>query len=154
MHLMCPWSFISRTSFHRLFFKPIKILAVDTNSYFDVISTNYMCECLHFVLMVLWYSGEWMASWLKKISSGNGSRSLKEKIMKWVFQTLVKDCDWITLYNYNIHFTRKLKRTVTAVEYQRATINTPRGFHVQTTCFHVVSTWNPRGVFLGRWSFP
>ena len=25
-------------------------------------------------------------------------------------------------------------------------INTPRGFHVR---FHVVSTWNPRGVFVG-----
>ena len=34
-----------------------------------------------------------MASWLQKISSGNESRARNEKMMKWVFQTLVKDRD-------------------------------------------------------------
>ena len=32
-----------------------------------------------------------MASWLQKIFSGNKSRALKEKMMKWVFQTPAKD---------------------------------------------------------------
>ena len=66
------------------------------NCYLDLSSTNYMCYCLHFVLIMLWYSGEWMASWLQKRSSGNESRARKEKMMKWVFQTLAKDRDWIT----------------------------------------------------------
>ena len=34
-----------------------------------------------------------MASWLQKISSGNESRARKEKMIKWVFQTLAEDSD-------------------------------------------------------------
>ena len=37
-----------------------------------------------------------MASCLQKIPSGNESRARKEKMMKWVFQTLAKDRDWIS----------------------------------------------------------
>ena len=36
-----------------------------------------------------------MASCLQKIPSGNESRARKEKMMKWVFETLAKDRDWI-----------------------------------------------------------
>ena len=32
-----------------------------------------------------------MASCLQKIPSGNESRERKEKMMKWVFQTIAKD---------------------------------------------------------------
>ena len=92
-HVMCPWSFISLTSLN-YFFKPIRTISVDTNCYLDLISTNYMCKCLHFVLMMLWYSGEWMASWFQETFSGNKSRAQKKKMMKWVFQTLAKDRDW------------------------------------------------------------
>ena len=35
-----------------------------------------------------------MASCLQKIPSENESRARKEKMMKWVFETLAKDCDW------------------------------------------------------------
>ena len=45
--------------------------------------------------MISWYSGEWVASWLQKFSSGYESRARKEKMMNWVFQTLAKDRDWI-----------------------------------------------------------
>ena len=41
--------------------------------------------------MILWYSGEWMVSWLQEISSGNESHSWKEKMvksLKWVFEIL------------------------------------------------------------------
>ena len=34
-----------------------------------------------------------MTSCLQKIPSGNESRARKEKMMKWVFQTLAKDRD-------------------------------------------------------------
>ena len=34
-----------------------------------------------------------MASCLQKIPSGNESRALKEKLIKWVFQILAKDRD-------------------------------------------------------------
>ena len=37
-----------------------------------------------------------MASCLQKIPSGNESRARKENMMKWVFQTLAIDRDWIT----------------------------------------------------------
>ena len=43
-----------------------------------------------------------MASCLQKIPSGNESRSRKEKMMKWVFQTLAIDGDWIT-HNTNLN---------------------------------------------------
>ena len=36
-----------------------------------------------------------MASCLQKIPSGSASRARKEKMMKWVFQTIAKDRDWI-----------------------------------------------------------
>ena len=65
------------------FFKPIRIFAVDINY---LISTNYMYCCSHFVPMILWFLGEWMAS-------GNESRARKEN-MKWAFQTLAIDRDW------------------------------------------------------------
>ena len=32
-----------------------------------------------------------MAGWLQKIPAGNESRKRKEKVMKWVFQTIAKD---------------------------------------------------------------
>ena len=32
-----------------------------------------------------------MAGCLQKIPAGNGSRARKEKMMKWVFQTIAKD---------------------------------------------------------------
>ena len=38
--------------------------------------------------------GEWMGSWFQNISSGNESRARKEKMMKWVFQTLARDHNW------------------------------------------------------------
>ena len=101
------------------FFKPITRFAVDINCYLNLISANYMCYYLHFVLIILRYSGEWMGSWLQ-FSSGNESRSRKEKIMKWVFQTLAKDRDltinwWVYtpcrrfpfLYRFNIYITFK-----------------------------------------------
>ena len=93
-HVMCPWSFKSVTSLHHCFFKPIRIFAVDINCYLDLISTNYMCQCLHFVPTILCYSAEWIASWLLKISSGNESRVRKVKMVKWVLETLAKDRDW------------------------------------------------------------
>ena len=38
-----------------------------------------------------------MASCFQKIPSGNESRAVKEKMMKWVFQTIATDRDWIRL---------------------------------------------------------
>ena len=73
---MFPWSFTSLTSLHhQLFFKPIRTFAVNINCYLDLISTNYMCYCPHFQSMIVWYSGEWTASCLQNIPSGNGSRA-------------------------------------------------------------------------------
>ena len=40
-----------------------------------------------------YHPGKWKPSWLQKICSGNESRARKEKMMKWVFQTLAKNCD-------------------------------------------------------------
>ena len=58
---------------------------------------------------------EWMASCLQKIPSGNESRARKEKMMKWVFQTLAIDHDWIiyvmhlwALKKLTLHFTNPL----------------------------------------------
>ena len=34
-------------------FKPIKIFAIDINCYLDLILTNYMCSCSHFVPIIL-----------------------------------------------------------------------------------------------------
>ena len=47
--------------------------------------------------MILSFSGEWMASCLQKVPSGIEFRARKEKMMKWVFQTLAKDRDWISV---------------------------------------------------------
>ena len=41
-----------------------------------------------------YYSGKWKPSWHQKIPSGNDSCPRKEKMVKWVFQTLAKDHDW------------------------------------------------------------
>ena len=43
--------------------------------------------------MILRYSGELMASSLQKIPFRNESRARKEKMMKWVFQTIAIDRD-------------------------------------------------------------
>ena len=63
---MFPWSFISLTSLHhRLFFKPIRIFAVDINGYLDLISTNYKCYCSHVVPMTWHYDirgNEWQVA--------------------------------------------------------------------------------------------
>ena len=40
-----------------------------------------------------YHPGKWKTSWLRKICSGNESRARKEKMMKWVFQTLSKNRD-------------------------------------------------------------
>ena len=41
-HVICTWSFkLLITSLHQLFFKPIRIFAVDINCYLNLISTNY-----------------------------------------------------------------------------------------------------------------
>ena len=40
--------------------------------------------------------------------------------------------------------------------HNRNPTNTPRVFHVETTCkrpFHVISTWNTRDVFLEYWQY-
>ena len=42
-----------------------------------------------------------MASCLQKIPSGIESRARKEKMMKWIFQTLTKDRDWKIIINHN-----------------------------------------------------
>ena len=51
--------------------------------------------------MILWYLEEWMVRCLQKIPAGNESRARKEKMMKWVFQTLAIDRDW-TSYEQDI----------------------------------------------------
>ena len=90
---MFPWSFISLTSLHQLFFKPIRIFAVDINCYLDLISTNYMVSA-H--TSYPWYydirGNEWQVAFIKFLLEMNLVR--KEKMMKWVFQTIAKDCDW------------------------------------------------------------
>ena len=40
-----------------------------------------------------------MASCLQKIPSGNESRARKEKMVKWIFQTIAKDRNWNTKQN-------------------------------------------------------
>ena len=50
-----------------------------------------------------------MASCLQNISSGNLSRARKEKMIKWVFQTLAKDRD--RMRNYQTKYIDKGGRT-------------------------------------------
>ena len=71
-HVICTWSFkLLITSLHQMFFKPIRIFAVDINCYLN------LYQLRHFVPIILWYSGGWIANWLQKIYPGNKSRARK-----------------------------------------------------------------------------
>ena len=54
-----------------------------------------------------------MASCLQKIPSGNESRARKEKMMKWVFQTLAIDRAW---NNYEIKRAESIKFLVVLLD--------------------------------------
>ena len=82
-HVMSPWSFISLTSLHHhLFFKPIRIFAIDT--------------CVSAQTLYPWYydirGNEWQVAFKKFLLEINLVR--KEKMIKWVFQAIEKDRDW------------------------------------------------------------